>query len=86
MKLVIPEHIQITEVDGQWVFLDCRKNRYYVVSKTGAEFLEQVKHDGNMKKAIEKISRAYQVPFERVEQDINSFVVHLIEKELLIKK
>lgn len=86
MKLAIPEHIQITETDGQLILLDCRKNRYYAVSKTGAIFLEQVKLDGNMKKAIEKISRAYQVPFERVEQDMNAFVDRLIEKEMLMKK
>lgn len=85
MRLFIPKHIQTTEVDGQWVLLDCRKNRYYAVNRTGAEFLKQIELYGEMTKAIEIVSKIYQTPSEKVKQDMIRFANHLIEKGLLVK-
>ncbi|SEN48742.1 PqqD family protein [Lihuaxuella thermophila] len=86
MRLSIPEYIQIREIDGQWVLLDCRQNRFYAVNKTGAEFLEQVKVHGEMAKAIGTMSKVYQIPYEKVEQDMQLFIHRLIEKELVMNR
>ncbi|MDQ0418147.1 hypothetical protein J2Z48_002336 [Croceifilum oryzae] len=85
MKLTVPDHVQISEVDGKYVLLDCRSNFFYTVSRSGAGFIEQVRQHGDMRKAIEKISMNHVVSFERVEGEMTSFVDHLIQKGLLIK-
>lgn len=85
MKLFIPEHIQLTQVESQTILLDCRENRYYAVSKTGAEFLKRLQINEDMKAAIEYVSHTYQISYERVEQDMNYFVQHLQEKRLLVE-
>ncbi|RAL25713.1 PqqD family protein [Thermoflavimicrobium daqui] len=86
MKLIIPDHVKITEINERTVLLDCKKNFYYAVSKSGTEFLNQIKIHGDMVKAIEKISNDYGVAQEVVENDMNIFVDRLIQKGLVIKK
>jgi hypothetical protein len=86
MLLIVPDHIQITEVDGKCVLLDCKKNYFYAVSKTGAELMDQLKATGNMKDAIKKISTDYQVSSGRVEKDMTIFVHQLIEKGLILEQ
>ncbi|TCP66449.1 PqqD family peptide modification chaperone [Baia soyae] len=85
MKLALPDHVQISEVDGKYVLLDCRGNFFYTVSQSGAEFIEQVRQHGDMRRAIEKISMDHLVLFERVQDEMTSFADHLIQKGLLIK-
>ncbi|MDQ0416596.1 hypothetical protein J2Z48_000763 [Croceifilum oryzae] len=83
MQFSIPEHIQLTEIEGRWVLLDCRANRFFAINKTGAEFLEQVNLCGEIELAIHHISRAYEIPFERAKNDMEQFIRNLSEKELI---
>jgi hypothetical protein len=86
MVLSVPDHIKITELDGKCVLLDCKRNYFYAVSKSGAQFFNQIKIHGIMEKAIKSISNSYNISENRVEEDMILFVNSLIEKGLIIKQ
>ncbi|WP_028775515.1 PqqD family protein [Shimazuella kribbensis] len=85
MRLCLPDYVQLTEIKGKLVLLDCQKNFFYSVSNSGAEFLQQIKEHGDMDKAIKSISSLFIISDDQVRSDMNSFSDRLIQKGLIIK-
>lgn len=83
MRLKISEHIKLTEIEGQYVLLDCRKNLFYAVGRSGAKFLKEIQTHGDLPIAIRKISIDYKMPYETIEQDMITFLNLLKEKGLV---
>jgi hypothetical protein len=86
MSLIIPKHVEVTQISGKCVILDCQKNYFYAVSKSGAEFLDQIKAHGNIEKAINEISIVYSISQEQLRKDMKIFLNKLLEKGLVIKQ
>ncbi|MXQ55280.1 PqqD family protein [Shimazuella alba] len=85
MRLCLPDYVQLTEIKGKLVLLDCQKNLFYGVSKSGAEFLQQIKHHGDMDKATKTISSLYNISNDQVRNDMYVFLDYLIQKGLIVK-
>ena len=78
MSLIISDHVQITQINGKCVILDCQKDFFYAVSKSGAEFLDQIRSHGSMEKAIKEISTSYKISQDRLKEDMGIFLNKLI--------
>ncbi|WP_028777043.1 PqqD family protein [Shimazuella kribbensis] len=83
---IVPEYIQITEIEEKYVLLDCRDNYFYGISKSGGEFLEQIKSHGDLEKAIKRLSNVYNISLDRIEEDMVTFLEKLSEKGLILKR
>lgn len=82
--LSIPDHVQVTKMDGKYILLDRKKNYYYAVSKTGVEFLEWWSIFGSAEMAVNKISKKYDVDYSIVEKDMFTLIEKLTKKELVM--
>ncbi|WP_044640897.1 PqqD family peptide modification chaperone [Risungbinella massiliensis] len=81
--LSIPDYVQVTKVDGKYIILDRKKNYLYAVSKTGVELLEWWSILGSAEKAMNKISKKYDVDYGIVEKDMLRLITKLNKKELV---
>jgi hypothetical protein len=86
MTIFIPKHVQLTKIKGKCVILDSQKNFFYAISKSGAEFLDQINTHGSMEKAIKAISEVYNISQDRLEKDMGTFLNQLIERGLILKQ
>jgi hypothetical protein len=84
--LAVVDHVQINESDGRFVILDSEKNYFYAISKSGADFLHQIREHGRFDLAVKEISKAYKIDRQFVEDDMKVFIQKLLEKELVVTR
>lgn len=83
MKVRVPEHVYLSELDGRIVLLDTRKNQYYALNETGCELLKALKEGTPTADAIDHIAAFYNEDRNKVKKDMESFIHYLISEGLL---
>lgn len=84
MEIVhIPPHVSTTFFEGNAVLLDSRKNIYYALNDSAADFWKLLTEFESVKEALSQIAKLYECPPETLSQDMKKLVLSLTELGLL---
>lgn len=86
MKWKVHDFLEITEIDGQWIVLDGRENRFYGFNPAGGQFLKQIKETGDFNRAVQMLSEQFQVSDEQIRQDMSEFLKRLQQQGWVIQE
>ncbi|MBS7529533.1 PqqD family protein [Hazenella sp. IB182353] len=82
----ISNSLELTNIDGKYVILDCRKNTFYGINQVGVDFLAEIRAHGDFSHAISNLSDKYQASYEAIELDLKTFLQILIDKGMVVGK
>lgn len=86
MNIRVPDHIYLSEVDGQMILLDTRKNVYYALNETGCELLKMLAKGIATTDAINQIAKIYEEDENTVKRDLEPFLNYLLSEGILERK
>lgn len=86
MKWKVPDYLEITEIDGQWIVLDIRENQFYGLNPAGGQFLKQIKEIGDFNKAVQVLSERFQVSDQQIRRDMSEFLKRLQQQGWVIQE
>lgn len=79
----IPQHIATTSFDESTIILDLKKNTYYALNESAAEFWKFLTQSGSIENATEEMLKLYEKSSTTIEGDIEKLVDSLIQLGLL---
>jgi hypothetical protein len=82
-EIHIAEHISSTFFDSKVVLLDQKRNTYYALNESAAEFWKILTQTGLLDAAVNELSKLYDIPQNEIERDINNLVQSLIQNGIL---
>lgn len=79
----IEDHVRSMMDETGAVLLDLREGRYYSLNGAGARIWSRVEKGMTPSQILEDLKRTYQIPAERLLEDLAAFVRTMEEKGLL---
>lgn len=85
MSYRIPEQVEYTLVEGDYVLMDLRSGLYFALDPVATVIWQAVEESGTREAAVERVLARFDVEEERVRQDVANLVQTLVDKGLLIE-
>jgi hypothetical protein len=79
----VPTHVSITYFNNHAVLLDSRKNSYYALNDSAANFWKFLAQTGSFDVSIKKLWELYQDESDEIEKDMEEVIRSLVKAELL---
>ena len=73
----------VSDMDGEKVMLSVIKGKYYNLGEVGGDIWNTLITPITVKEVIQTIQTAYEVEADICEQDVISFLQHLLDEELI---
>ena len=81
--ICVPEYVATTLFNDSAVLLDMRKNVYYALNGSAADFWKFLTQTGEFEQALKQVSSEYAVDADVVRQDMESLVSSLLDVGLI---
>jgi Coenzyme PQQ synthesis protein D (PqqD) len=82
-EICIPKYIATTLFDDSAVLLDLRKNVYYALNGSAADFWKSLTQTGEFEQALKQVLSEYEVAPDVVRKDMESLVSSLLDVGLI---
>ncbi|PEV36711.1 PqqD family protein [Bacillus thuringiensis] len=82
----INENVISTEVDGNTVLLDTKKSLYFSLDSLGKEIWTYLIEGKDIEQIRDRIYQSYEVDFDTVSKDVQSFCQALDSNGLIIRE
>lgn len=82
-KVHIPPHVTTTIFEDSIVLLDSRKNAYYALKDSAAEFWKALEKSGSTDLALKEVLDIYTDLKDVVKKDMENFIHSLVQAGLL---
>lgn len=79
----IPPHVSTIFFEENAILLDSRKNVYYALNDSAANFWKLITESESVKEALTQITKLYECPPDTLSQDMKKLVISLTELGLL---
>ncbi|WP_410513568.1 lasso peptide biosynthesis PqqD family chaperone [Paenibacillus sp. BR2-3] len=73
----------VSDMDGEKVMLNVQRGKYYNLGEVGGDIWNTLGTPSSIKEIINTIQTAYEVEADICEQDIITFLQHLMDEELI---
>jgi hypothetical protein len=83
IKVCIPNYINSTFVENNVILLDQKKNTYYALNESAADFWKLLMQLGSIDAAIDELSKLYNLSKKEIETDIKKLVQNLVDNGIL---
>lgn len=83
-RVEVPEQVVFREVGGEAVVLELTSGRYYGLDEVGVRMWSLLAQHGTTGQALEDLLREFEVPRQKLCQDLLEFVDLLAAKKLLL--
>jgi hypothetical protein len=80
-----PEQI-FSEIDGQVVMLNIKKEAYYTLNDVGSAIWKEIEHPRKFEELICILTKVYEVTHEKCREDLTPFLNELIDAGVVIIK
>ncbi|MBW4507009.1 MAG: PqqD family protein [Scytonematopsis contorta HA4267-MV1] len=81
----IPKHVTFTFFNESAVLLDSRKNAYYALNESAADFWQLLSQMGSYEKALQQMLESYDNSGDVITKDMEELVNSLVKSGLLEK-
>lgn len=81
--LVQQEGHIVSDMDGEKVMLNITSGKYYNLGEVGGEIWTALATPSSVSHVVDVIKEIFEVEAERAEQDVLSFVQHLLDENLI---
>ncbi|KGE19322.1 metallophosphoesterase [Paenibacillus wynnii] len=73
----------VSDMDGEKVMLSVQKGKYYNLGEVGGDIWNALSKPATVAEITSTIERAYEVKADICQQDVISFLQHLLDEELI---
>jgi len=73
----------VSDMDGEKVMLSVQKGKYYNLGEVGGNIWNAISKPATVANIVSTIERAYEVKADICQQDVISFLQHLLDEELI---
>ena len=85
MLYKLPDHVLMTELNGEAVLLNLEQSHYFGLNEIGTDIIRLVQTMDTAEEVIQDISSRYEVEHTVLESDYNSLIAELLEEGLIVK-
>lgn len=82
-RITIPESVLFRDLDGEAVLLETVTGRYYGLNEVGTRMWSLLQRHGEIAEVCRNLLAEYQVPSNKVRQDLLDFVRLLFSRRLI---
>ena len=82
-RIRVPEHVVHRDFGDETVVLNLESGKYHGLNRTAAVMLETLAESPNVAIAVDRLSREFDQPRERIERDVLDLCRVLAERELI---
>jgi hypothetical protein len=82
-RLVLPEDVLISNVEGESVLLNLNSERYFGLDEVGTRMLSVLTTSNSIQTAYEALLEEYEVENEKLRDDLAELVERLVDQGLL---
>jgi hypothetical protein len=82
-EIRVPPHVATTTFNETAVLLDLRKNAYYALNDSAADFWKFITQMGSFESALKEVSELYEDSSDVIRKDMEELVSSLIKAGLL---
>jgi hypothetical protein len=79
----VPEHVEFTRVDGDFVLMDMKKGTYFGLDKVASILWQSLADHGRPEPGQEEVLSKFQVDRPRLERDTDELIRDLEKRGLL---
>jgi hypothetical protein len=79
----LDENVLLQEVDNETILLDVKTSDYFSLNEIGTMFYKLIQEEPNLDLVLEELTEHFEVPKEKLKDDLLAFVYALEEKGLL---
>ncbi|MBI4454473.1 MAG: PqqD family protein [Acidobacteria bacterium] len=83
MRVALPADVLIRELDGESVILNLNNGRYFGLDEVGTHMLGVLSTSNSIQAAFEALLSEYDVPSDRLRQDLHNLVERLVKHGLV---
>jgi hypothetical protein len=85
--LAVPPEVLVQELpDDELMFLDMRTDGYFALDSTGARMFRALVDAPDHASALGRLLDEFDVPPERLDEDLRAFTARLTERGLLVRR
>jgi hypothetical protein len=81
--VVIPDHVLVSQLDGESVLLSLQSESYYGLDEIGTELFGLLKTSGSIQQAYEHLLDRYDVDAETLRVDLIELIENLVRHGLI---
>ncbi|HYU35253.1 MAG TPA: PqqD family protein [Thermoanaerobaculia bacterium] len=81
--VVVPERVLFRDLAGEGVLLELDSGRYFGLNETGTRMWRLLVQHGRVEAALEALLEEYEVPRDRLREELLEFVDALLAQRLL---
>ena len=82
-RVTVPERVLFRDLAGEAVLLELESGRYYGLDETGTRMWSLLVQHGRVDTAFQNLLQEYDVPSERLQEELRVFVETLASRKLL---
>ena len=82
-RIQIPEDVLFQELNGEAVILDLASEQYFGLDAVGTRFWELLSQNPHVRHAFDRLSKEYEVEASRLENDLLTLAVELLDAGLI---
>jgi hypothetical protein len=82
-RVTVPESVLFRDLDGESVLLETGSGRYYGLDEVGTRMWNLLRQHGEIEAVCRDLLTEYDVPEERLRQDLHDFVEILASRHLV---
>jgi hypothetical protein len=83
MRVSVPAHVLVQELDGESVFLNLNSGRYFGLDEVGTRFWKVLATSASVQDAYETLLAEYEVDPETLRRDLLRLADDLVEQGLV---
>jgi hypothetical protein len=85
MLYKLPEHVLMTELDGESVLLNLEKSHYFGLNEIGTDIIRLIQSMDSAEQIIEDIHGRYAVERDTLESDYDRLITELLDEGLIVE-
>jgi hypothetical protein len=85
MLFKLPEHVLMTELDGEAVLLDLEKSHYFGLNEIGTDIIHLMQSMDSAEKIVDDIHARYDVERNTLQSDYDRLITELLDEGLIVK-
>ena len=83
MRLVVPDHVGIRDVDGELVLLNFESETYHGLDAVGSRMLEVMRAAPSVEVGVGELLDEFEVDEARLRSDLEELIQHLLDDGLV---
>ena len=85
MLYKLPEHVLVTELDGEAVLLNLEKSHYFGLNEIGTDIIRLMQSMDSAEQIIEDIRSRYEVERNTLQGDYDRLITELLDEGLIVE-